>query len=250
MLGYPEQGRSSLQQALALAQEIEQPSTTAFVHAAAGALYFIGGDEAEAMKHVHALRTLGETGTFYVAWTEMLTDRAPSDGPASEWRQDSPQAEETISLVNYMGSVVGQGMQLLAQAQKLVRAGQPAMALQAVDQALAWIEQTEVRLLEAEAWRVRGELLLAVDDGPRTMDNGESASSAAEACFRRALEVARTQQGRWLELRASVSLARLWGARGRRDEARELLAGIYGWFTEGFDTVDLVQAKSLLGELA
>jgi predicted ATPase len=76
------------------------------------------------------------------------------------------------------------------------------------------------------------------------------AAAEAEACFHRALEIAREQQGRWLELRASVSLARLWGARGRRDEARELLAGIYGWFTEGFDTVDLVEAKVLLEELA
>ena len=141
-------------------------------------------------------------------------------------------------------------MQLLAQAQKLVRAGQPAMALQAVEQALAWIEQTGVRLLEAEAWRVRGELLLIADDGPRAMDDREAASPPAEACFQRALEIAREQQARWLELRASVSLARLWQAQSRRAEARELLSELYGWFTEGFDTVDLLEAKALLQELA
>ena len=94
---------------------------------------------------------------------------------------------------------------------------------------------------------------------PRTASLGNSPSpyllmpnapvDGAEACFRRALEVAREQQARWLEPRTAVSLARLWQAHGRRDEARELLAGLYGWSSEGFDTVDLVEAKVLLEEL-
>ena len=250
LLGYPDQSRGSTLQALALAQRIEQPSTTAFVHAAAGALYSIGRDEAETLKHVQALRTLGETGQRYLAWAEMATGPELAAGPKSEPRQDSPQGEEARPVVKDMGSIVGQGMQLLAQAQKLVRAGQPAMALESVDRALAWIERTGVRLLEAEAWRVRGELLLAAANGPRTMDPGWPDDDSAEACFQRALVVARAQQARWLELRASVSLARLWQAQGRRAEAHELLSDIYGWFTEGFDTVDLVEAKALLDELA
>jgi len=146
----------------------------------------------------------------------------------------------------------------------LARAGQAERALLATNRALAWIEQTGVRLLEAEVWRTRGELLLRADEGRTTNDDKEpgapsivshtnvgrpSPSGEAEACFQRALEVAREQEARWFELRAAVSLARLWQAQGRRDEARELLAGVYGWFTEGFDTVDLVEAKALLEEL-
>ena len=71
----------------------------------------------------------------------------------------------------------------------------------------------------------------------------------AEACFERALAIARSQQTRSWELRAAMSLARLWRDRGKRDEARDLLAPIYGWFTEGFDTLDLKEAKALLDEL-
>ena len=73
---------------------------------------------------------------------------------------------------------------------------------------------------------------------------------AAEACFQRALDVARRQEARSLELRAAMSLSRLWQQQGKRTEARELLAPIYGWFTEGFDTADLQEAEALLEVLA
>ena len=72
----------------------------------------------------------------------------------------------------------------------------------------------------------------------------------AEAYFKRALAVARQQQAKSLELRAATSMARLWRDQGKRDEARDLLAPVYGWFTEGFDTLDLKDAKVLLDELA
>jgi predicted ATPase len=75
------------------------------------------------------------------------------------------------------------------------------------------------------------------------------AENEAETCFRKALEIARRQQARWWELRTTVSLARLLAIQGRRDEARAMLADIYGWFTEGFDTTDLKDAKALLDEL-
>jgi predicted ATPase len=108
-----------------------------------------------------------------------------------------------------------------------------------MDRALDWIERTGVRMIEAEVWRTRGELLLAeLPTGAR----GEG----AEDSFHRALKVAREQNARWFELRASISLARLWQAQGRRDEARKWLTEIYNWFSEGFDTVDLVEAKALV----
>jgi predicted ATPase len=78
----------------------------------------------------------------------------------------------------------------------------------------------------------------------------EPGAAKAETCFERALAVARSQQAKSFELRAAISMARLWRDRGKRDEARELLAPVYGWFTEGFDTPDLKQAKALLDELA
>jgi predicted ATPase len=89
--------------------------------------------------------------------------------------------------------------------------------------------------------RLKGGLLLA--------RSGED-QTEAEACFRQALDIARRQQAKSLELRAAMSLSLLWQRQGKREEARQLLAEIYGWFTEGFDTADLQEAKALLDELA
>jgi predicted ATPase len=112
------------------------------------------------------------------------------------------------------------------------------VSLALFDEACATVEKTEERLFEAELHRLRGELLLA---------SGEK--SDAEKSMARALEIARRQQARMWELRAAVSLARLRRDQGRRAEARDLLAPVYGWFTEGFDTADLKDAKALLEEL-
>jgi predicted ATPase len=107
---------------------------------------------------------------------------------------------------------------------------------EAVDRALA----TDERWFEAELLRLKGKLLLFAADG---------IPSEAETCFVRAIDVARAQSARTWELRAAVSLARLWRDQGKRNEARDLLAPVYGWFTEGFDTPDLKEAKTLLDEL-
>ena len=109
-------------------------------------------------------------------------------------------------------------------------------------EALATVHNTGERWYEAELHRLKGELLLA-QEGKRHK------SVEGEACFQQALAIARRQQAKSLELRAAMSLARLWRQRGKRAEAYELLAPIYGWFTEGFDTADLQEANALLKEL-
>ena len=96
------------------------------------------------------------------------------------------------------------------------------------------------RVYAAEVYRLKGELLLQSD----------TASEAVETCFHQALEVARHQQAKSLELRAATSLARLWQSQAKQAEAHQLLAEIYGWFTEGFETADLQEAKALLDSLA
>jgi predicted ATPase len=103
------------------------------------------------------------------------------------------------------------------------------------------VEQHEERYWEAEICRLRGVLLLRQPGTPQAEE--------AEAWLQRALDVARRQDAKSLELRAAMSLARLWQQQGRCAEARDLLAPIYGWFTEGFDTADLQEAKALLAEL-
>jgi predicted ATPase len=114
-------------------------------------------------------------------------------------------------------------------------------AWRCIDEAMTVIETTKERWYEAEVHRTAGEIALM---------SPEPDAAKAETYFDRALAVARSQQAKSLELRAAISIARLWRDRGRRDEARELLAPVYGWFTEGFDTLDLKQAKTLLDELA
>ena len=126
--------------------------------------------------------------------------------------------------------------------------------------ALAVAEKNGEHFYDAELYRLKGELTLQqfnVQGSPFNVENPQSpiripqstAEAEAEACFLKALEVARQQQAKSLELRATVNLARLWQQQGKRDGARQLLAEIYGWFTEGFDTRDLQEAKALLEEL-
>jgi predicted ATPase len=102
------------------------------------------------------------------------------------------------------------------------------------------VERTKERWWEAEVNRNTGEIALL---------SPEPGAAKAEAYFERALDVARQQQAKSWELRAAMSLARLWRDQGKRDEACDLLAPVYGWFTEGFDTLDLKEAKALLDEL-
>jgi predicted ATPase len=119
--------------------------------------------------------------------------------------------------------------------------GQTAEGLEALAEALATVAQSAALWWEAELHRLRGELLL---------QHSVASPEEAENCFQRALDVARRQQAKSLELRAAMSLSRLWQGQGKRDESRQLLAPIYGWFTEGFDTADLKEAKALLEELS
>ena len=110
-----------------------------------------------------------------------------------------------------------------------------------MDEATTMIEATGERWFEAEANRIAGEIALK---------SPEPDAAKAEAYFERALAVARAQQAKSWELRAAMSMARLWRDQGKLRQARELLAPVYGWFTEGFDTHDLREAKALLEELA
>jgi predicted ATPase len=121
------------------------------------------------------------------------------------------------------------------------KAGQIDEGLHALDEALEAMQTTEDRIYDAEVYRFKGGLLL---------QQSAAHQEEAEVCLQQALAVARRQQAKSVELRATISLSRLWQRQGKRVQARELLGEIYGWFTEGFDTADLQEAKALLAELA
>lgn len=119
--------------------------------------------------------------------------------------------------------------------------GQPEGGLKVLTEALALVDKTGERWYEPELYRLKGILLLQ-----QNSDN----QGEPEACFHHAIAIAQSQQAKSWELRAATSLARLWQQQGKRAEARELLAPVYDWFTEGFDTADLQEAKALLAALA
>jgi predicted ATPase len=144
-----------------------------------------------------------------------------------------------LALHRATGSVAYQTFALILLADACGKLGRTTEGLNYLTEAEQIIETTNERFHEAELHRVRGDLLKAIDD-----------LAGVERSYQQAIAVARGQSAKMLELRASINLARLWRDQGKRDEARELLAPVYGWFTEGFDTRDLKEAKALLEELA
>jgi predicted ATPase len=146
-----------------------------------------------------------------------------------------------IAAFRSTGSTAWIPWQLLFLASAYAELGQFDDAWRCIGEAMTAVETTKERCCEAEINRIAGEIALK---------SPEPDVAKAEAYFERALAVARAQQAKSWELRAAMSMARLWRDQGRPDEARDLLAPVYGWFTEGFGTSDLKQAKTLLDELA
>ena len=149
------------------------------------------------------------------------------------------QMTEGLAALRSTGTVAFLPYWLIRLAEAYGKAQRPLEGLEHLTDAIRVIERTEEREFEAELYRVRGELLLATED-----------AGQAEESFCTALEIARCQSAKLSEMRAAVSLARLWRDQGKHPEALELLAPVYGWFTEGCDTADLKDAKALLAELA
>ena len=149
------------------------------------------------------------------------------------------QMRQALAEWRAMGSGMAVSYWLTLLAEAYGQAGQAEEGLRLLAEALTHVDNTGERLCAAEVYRLKGELLLrqAIPD-----------EAQAETCLHQALDIARHQQAKSWELRAAVSLSRLWQRQGKRAEARLLLAEVYGWFTEGFDTADLQEAKALLDE--
>jgi adenylate cyclase len=169
-------------------------------------------------------------GTFHRSWA--LAEQGRTDEGIAQMR-------DALDAMPSRGFKLSWPGQLAALAAAYRKAGRTDDALALVAEALALVESRDERWWEVEIYRVKGELLLE-----------SRRSSEAETCFRRAIEIARRQSAKSLELRATTSLARLLDEQGRQDEARRMLGEIYGRFTEGFDTADLKDAKALLDALS
>jgi len=241
MLGYPDQARQNSHVVLTPAQEFPHPFSQAFALSHATFVSQFRREAKTVLERAEALMTLCSEqgfpqwlpyGMILRGWA--LTTLGKGAEGIALLRQglvDHRDARAGLHRPYFLG--------LLAEAYGEV--GQIEEGLAVLNEAFDTVNKTGERNLEAELHRQKGEFLL--------MQKRQKAQEAEE-CFQQALETARSQQAKSLELRAAMSLSRLWQQQESQEEARHLLAGIYGWFTEGFDTVDLQEARALLEELA
>jgi predicted ATPase len=171
-------------------------------------------------------------------------------GPSSEagrWRRKArkkralPTRGKGLAVHRSTGAELDAYMRALL-TEAYAKVGQTGKGLHIVTEALEAVNKTEEREYEAELYRLKGELSLK----SQVQGRQSTIEEEAETYFHKAVTIARSQQAKSFELRAVTSLARLWQQHGKRDEARQVLGDVYGWFTEGFDTVDLQEAKALL----
>jgi predicted ATPase len=245
-LGYPDQALRKSQEMLTLGQGSAHPHSLVFALVHAAFLHHLRREGQAARTRAEEALTLStEQGfVFWAAYATILRGRG---------LVELDQGEEAIVQIRQgLAGYRGTGAELECPyfvallAETLGKMGRIEEGLTVLAEMLAEVDTNGLRSHEAELHRLKGELLLQQAVG---VTGRSPLRIEAEACFHQALDVARRQQAKSLELRAAASLSRLWQRQGKRDEARELLAEIYGWFTEGFDTADLKEAKALLEEL-
>jgi predicted ATPase len=254
LLGYPEQARERSQEHLALARERARPPnlTVALFWAAWLHLYRREGPLAQERACISLATEYG-----FALWVALGTImRGGALVLQGQGEAGIVHLRQGLAAWRSIGSKVGRTSYLTFLAEAYGHVGQTAEGLHVLAEALACAHTTGERCYEAELYRLKGELLLqsrgqGLEAGGLTSDVGlQTRDAEAEACFHQALDIARRQEAKALELRAAMSLSRLWQQHGKRAEAYALLAPVYGWFTEGFDTADLQEAKALLEALA
>jgi predicted ATPase len=241
LLGYPAQALARLHEALALTHALAHPYSLAWARAYAAHVYQCRRDVPAVHEQAEAAVALS-TEQGFPLWTAMGTSmrgwaralQGQGEAGLAQLRQGTAAQRATGAalVVPYFCTVLADVCDHLGHVED---------GLQALAEAHTLVEQHEERYWEAEVARLRGVLLLRQPGTP---------PAEAEAWLQRALDVASRQEAKSLELRAAMSLSRLWQQQGKQAEAHALLAPIYSWFTEGFDTVDLQEAKALLEALA
>jgi predicted ATPase len=241
ILGYPEQALARNHEALALAHGLAHHFSLASAQAWAANFHALCGDAHATQEQAEAAIALSTERGFLFRLAQGVVLRGWALVMQGQAEDGMAQLRQGMAAWRATGAEIAWTFLLIKLAEAYGKAGQAGEGLAALAEALALVNKTGERYFEAELHRLKGELLLQQDAG---------SGDEAETCFRQALDVARCQQAKSLELRATMSLARLWQHQGKRDAACELLAEVYGWFTEGFDTADLREAKTLLQELA
>jgi predicted ATPase len=241
LLGYPEQALARLYDALALAHELSHPYSLAIAQVTAAYVYQFRRNVLAVYEQAEAAVTFSTEqgfplwaafGTSLCGWALAMQGQGEEGLAQVHQGISSFRATGAALFVPYLCTVLSEIYDHL---------GHTKDGLQALAEAHTLVEQYEERWWEAEVCRLRGVLLLQQPWAPQ---------AEAEVWLQQALDVARRQEAKSLELRAAISLSRLWQQQGKRTEAYELLVPIYGWFTESFDTADLREARALLETLS
>jgi predicted ATPase len=241
MLGYPDQALQRSQEALILAQEVSHPYTLGWALNWAARLHQCRREEQTVQEHAEgAIALCTEQGfALYAAGGTIMQGWALAAQGHGE--EGTTQVYQSLTAWRATGAEVVMPYFLALLAEVYGKAEQAKEGRHVLTEALALVDKTGERFYEAELYRLKGELLLR----QATPDTHQ-----AETCFQQAIAIAQRQSAKSWELRAATSLARLWQRQGKRQDAYDLLAPVYEWFTEGFDTADLKEAKTLLQELA
>jgi class 3 adenylate cyclase/predicted ATPase len=238
-LGHVEQGRARVKQALSAARKLGHAHSLGFVLTFACQIEWTTGGPQDAKRHAEEMVTLSNEHGFalWLSWGALWCGGSLT--ALGQPQQGLSQLTEGLSMVRAVGDILGTPWALMMLAGTYAKLGQLEKGLKCLAEAAQIIEMTDERYGEAELHRLRGDLLNAT--GNRAL---------AEQSYHRSLAVARRQSAKFLELRTATSLARLWRDQGKSVEARDLLAPVYNWFTEGHDTPVLKEAKALLDQLA
>jgi len=249
MLGYPDQALKRSEEALTLARQLAHPWSLALAlhYAVITHQYRREGQSAKRIVE-ELIRFSHEQG--FPFWLAMATIthgfELVRQGTTKEGIQ---QIHQGLAAHRALGADIGSTYWLALLAEGYLNTSQIEEGLDALAEALTITEENGERIWESEVYRFQGELLLKQGEKIRSAKSKTRLISEAEKCFQHAFDLARRQSAKSYELRAAMSLSRLWQQQGKKEEAHKLLSDIYGWFTEGFDTKDLQEAKALLESL-
>jgi predicted ATPase len=239
-LGHPDRALALSEESVALAKRVEHPFTLANTLLQAGIVHYERGELDRTRERAGEVMGLAEQLGFPF-WLEAgRFFRGFARVDSGEGEEGIAEMQQAVLELARLGSGIGAPAILLVLAKGLQKVGRHDEALGALGLGVARAEGQGQHYADAELHRLRAEILL---------DKDGDAVEEAEALFGQSLDIARKQEAKSFELRTSTRLARLWQRQGKRDQARTLLAPVYDWFTEGFDTRDLIDAKALLGEL-
>jgi predicted ATPase len=240
-LGSPDQGLVRSHEALTLAQQSAHPFSLGFVLCWAALFHQFRREMRPAQERAEAAMSLTKEQAFPYRMAVSALLRGWGLVQQGQAQEGIEQIHQGMMALRATGAEIWRPYWLALLAEAYGTLGQPEAGLMVLTEALALVDTTGERWYEPELYRLKGELLLQ-----QHADN----QVEAEACFHQAITIAQNQQAKSFELRAARSLSKLWQQQGKCQEAHALLAPVYGWFTEGFDTADLQEAKALLDALA